>query len=90
VFAPTFIENTGMEDVTHKQIYDRLVEVEKKVEHIDVNTVKIRDAFESVQGALRCSAGSLVRRNRSYGSLRVRLLYMRSLRTSSGNDKWTQ
>ena len=51
MFAPIFLENTGMEDVTHKQIYDRLVEVEKKVEHIDVNTVKIRDAFESVQGA---------------------------------------
>jgi hypothetical protein len=40
-----------MEDVTHKQIYDRLVEVEKKVEHIDKNTVEIRDAFHSVKGA---------------------------------------
>lgn len=51
MFEPSFIENTGMEDVTHKQIYDRLIEVEKKVEHIDQNTIKIRDAFDSVEGA---------------------------------------
>ena len=40
-----------MEDVTHKQIYDRLVAVEKKVDDIDVNTIKIREAFDSVEGA---------------------------------------
>ncbi len=40
-----------MEDVTHKQIYDRLIEVEKKVDDIDRHTVEIRDAFTSVKGA---------------------------------------
>lgn len=40
-----------MEDVTHKQIYDRLVEVEKKVDDIDRNTIKVVEAFDSVQGA---------------------------------------
>jgi hypothetical protein len=40
-----------MEDVTHKQIYDRLIAVEKKVDDIDVNTIKIREAFDSVKGA---------------------------------------
>jgi hypothetical protein len=28
-----------MEDVTHKQIYDRLIEVEKKVDDIDRHTL---------------------------------------------------
>ena len=51
MFAPIFLENTGMEDVTHKQIYDRLIEVEKKVNDIDRHTVEIRDAFDSVKGA---------------------------------------
>jgi hypothetical protein len=51
VFEPSFIENTGMEDVTHKQIYDRLIEVEKKVDDIDRNTIKVVEAFDSVQGA---------------------------------------
>lgn len=40
-----------MEDVTHKQIYDRLIEVEKKVDDIDRNTIKVVEAFDSVQGA---------------------------------------
>ena len=40
-----------MEDVTHKQIYDRLVEVERKVDDIDRHTVESRDAFTSVKGA---------------------------------------
>ena len=40
-----------MEDVTHRQIYDRLVAVEKKVDDIDRHTVEIRDAFDSVKGA---------------------------------------
>lgn len=40
-----------MEEVTHKQIYDRLVEVEKKVDDIDRNTIKVVEAFDSVQGA---------------------------------------
>ena len=51
MFLPIFLENTGMEDVTHKQIYDRLVEVEKKVDDIDRNTIKVVEAFDSVQGA---------------------------------------
>lgn len=40
-----------MEDVTHKQIYDRLVEVERKVDDIDRHTLEVRDAFASVKGA---------------------------------------
>lgn len=40
-----------MEEVTHKQIYDRLVTVEKKVDDIDRHTIQIRDAFDSVKGA---------------------------------------
>ena len=40
-----------MEDVTHRQIYDRLVEVEKKVDELDRNTVKVVEAFDSVKGA---------------------------------------
>lgn len=40
-----------MEDVTHRQIYERLVEVEKKVDDIDRNTIKVVEAFDSVQGA---------------------------------------
>jgi hypothetical protein len=45
-------QNTGMEDVTHKQIYDRLIEVEKKVDEIDRNTVKVVEAFDSVKGRI--------------------------------------
>ena len=40
-----------MQEVTHKQIYDRLIEVEKKVDEIDRNTVKVVEAFDSVKGA---------------------------------------
>jgi hypothetical protein len=35
-----------MEEVSHKQIYDRLVAVEKKVDHIDQNTAGMVVAFQ--------------------------------------------
>lgn len=40
-----------MEQVTHQQIYDRLVAVETKVDHIDKNTKDLVDGFKAVQGA---------------------------------------
>lgn len=40
-----------MEDVTHKQIYDRLVAVESKVDHIDTKTEGIVKAFDAASGA---------------------------------------
>lgn len=40
-----------MEEVTHAQIYDRLVAVEGKVDHIDKNTKDLVDGFLAVQGA---------------------------------------
>ncbi len=40
-----------MEDITHKLIYDRVIEVERKVDEIDRNTVKVVEAFDSVKGA---------------------------------------
>lgn len=40
-----------MEEVTHRQIYERLVEVEKKVDDIDRNTIKVVEAFDSLAGA---------------------------------------
>lgn len=40
-----------METVTHQQIYDRLVAVEAKVDHIDKNTKDLVDGFKAVQGA---------------------------------------
>jgi hypothetical protein len=40
-----------MEDVTHAQIYERLVAVEGKVDHIDKNTKDLVDGFKAVQGA---------------------------------------
>lgn len=38
-------------EVTHAVIYDRLCEVEKKVDDIDKNTKDMVDAFNAVQGA---------------------------------------
>jgi hypothetical protein len=38
-------------DVTHKEIYDRLLAVEKKVDAIDTNTRGMVDAFNAAQGA---------------------------------------
>ena len=40
-----------MEQITHKQIYDRLVAVEKKVDEIDNNTKGLVAAFNAAQGA---------------------------------------
>ena len=40
-----------MEEVTHKQIYDRLIAVEQKVDDIDNNTKGLVAAFNAAQGA---------------------------------------
>ena len=40
-----------MEEVSHKQIYDRLVAVESKVDNIEHNTEEVVIAFESAKGA---------------------------------------
>lgn len=40
-----------MEQVTHKEIYDRLVDVERKVDAIDKNTAGMVSAFHAAQGA---------------------------------------
>jgi hypothetical protein len=40
-----------MDNVTHEQIYERLVAVEGKVDAIDKNTKDIVDGFNAVQGA---------------------------------------
>lgn len=40
-----------MEEVTHKQIYDRLVAVEAKVDEIDTNTKGMVAAFDAAKGA---------------------------------------
>lgn len=39
------------EEVTHKEIYDRLVAVESKVDRIDTNTADVVTAFKAAQGA---------------------------------------
>ena len=39
------------EEVTHKEIYDRLVAVESKVDRIDNNTTDVVAAFKAAQGA---------------------------------------
>jgi hypothetical protein len=40
-----------MEEVSHKDIYDRLVAVESKVDKIDNNTQEVVSAFQSAKGA---------------------------------------
>jgi len=40
-----------MEEVSHKDIYDRLVAVESKVDKIDENTTEVVAAFQSAKGA---------------------------------------
>lgn len=40
-----------MEDVSHKEIYDRLVQVEQKVDKIDSNTKAMVTAFNAASGA---------------------------------------
>jgi predicted CoA-binding protein len=39
------------EEVTHKEIYERLIAVETKVDRIDSNTVDVVAAFKAAQGA---------------------------------------
>jgi hypothetical protein len=40
-----------MEEVSHKQIYERLLAVEQKVDHIDQNTAGMVLAFKAAEGA---------------------------------------
>ena len=40
-----------MEDITHREIYDRLVEVESKVDKLDQKTDAVVTAFEAAKGA---------------------------------------
>lgn len=40
-----------MQEVTHKEIYDRLVQVEQKVDHLDEKTGQVVTAFAAAQGA---------------------------------------
>jgi hypothetical protein len=40
-----------MEEVSHKQIYDRLVAVEAKVDKIDTQTAEVVSAFQNAKGA---------------------------------------
>jgi len=39
------------EEVTHKEIYERLIAVETKVDRIDTNTADVVTAFKAAQGA---------------------------------------
>jgi hypothetical protein len=40
-----------MDEVSHKEIYDRLVQVEQKVDTIDSNTRSMVSAFNAASGA---------------------------------------
>jgi hypothetical protein len=40
-----------MEEVSHKQIYERLLAVEQKVDHIEQNTAGMVSAFKAAEGA---------------------------------------
>lgn len=40
-----------MEDISHREIYDRLVAVEQKVDRVEENTKGIVQAFEAAKGA---------------------------------------
>ena len=40
-----------MEEVTHKEIYDRLVAVESKVDKLNSETEQVIKAFSAAQGA---------------------------------------
>jgi len=42
-----------MEQVTHKEIYDRLVAVETKVDQLHYGTVEVVNAFEAAKGAFK-------------------------------------
>lgn len=38
-------------DISHREIYDRLIDVEKKVDELSKNTKDVVSAFESAKGA---------------------------------------
>ena len=40
-----------MEDVTHREIYDRLIAVESKVDKLNSETAEVIKAFSAAQGA---------------------------------------
>ena len=40
-----------MEDVTHREIYDRLIAVESKVDKLNKETTEVVKAFSAAQGA---------------------------------------
>lgn len=40
-----------MKDVTHREIYDRLVAVEEKVDKLNAETTEVVKAFSAAQGA---------------------------------------
>ena len=40
-----------MEEVTHREIYDRLVAVEEKVDKLNTETTEVVKAFSAAQGA---------------------------------------
>jgi len=42
-----------MENVSHEQIYERLIAVEGKVDRIDNNTKGLVDAIDAMQGAIK-------------------------------------
>ena len=42
-----------MEEVTHKQIYERLLAVETKVDDIDKNTKGLVEAIKALDGAFK-------------------------------------
>lgn len=42
-----------MSEVSHEQIYNRLVAVEGKVDRIDNNTKGLVDAIDAMQGAIK-------------------------------------
>ena len=42
-----------MSEVSHEQIYERLVAVEQKVDRIDNNTKGLVEAIEAAQGAVK-------------------------------------
>lgn len=40
-----------MEDITHREIYDRLIAVEQKVDNLDQKTDEVVKAFGAAKGA---------------------------------------
>ena len=45
--------HTMTEDVTHREIYDRLVAVEGKVDALTTSTKDVTEAFNAAQGAFK-------------------------------------